>query len=53
MDLKNEIENFYSNKKFFEEKNFKDLLQKNYIIDEESERPAMNSDDGSMKSYFT
>ena len=53
MSLKNEIENFYSNKKFFEENNLKEMTLKNNIIDEESEKPALNSDDESMKSYFT
>ena len=53
MSLKNEIENFYSNKKFFEENNLKELRLKNNIIEEESEKPALNSDDESMKSYFT
>ena len=29
------------------------MTLKNNIIDEESEKPALNSDDESMKSYFT
>jgi hypothetical protein len=53
VSLKNEIQNFYSNKKFFEENNLKEMTLKNNIIDEESEKPALNSDDESMKSYFT